>query len=399
MKFSIWIPAVIAGLLALLGSVYVVSEGQTAIVLNLGRVTRSDVGPGLHFKWPLVESARVFDRRLQVLDAEPERYLTSERKDVSVDFFAVGTIEDVRAFYRATGGDEQLAVERLAPIIKDSLRNEINARTLQQVVSGNRSEVIGPQLKAINAGAATMGIRIVDMRIKQIDLPTDSDVIRDVYRRMSAQRQQVASKLRAEGAEQAQTIRAQADRQQVVIVAEAERDAQKLRGEGDAEAAKIYSGGLWQRSGLLRVPPQPRGVPQGLRRRQQRDRARTQRSVPAVPRDDDDGTRPVDSRPVGGDCAWSQCCEGPAAYSLAPARREARFARRRCRIAAGPDLRMTNLASLIASGRPLPGRVSKAAAVHRPAAGSACRADAGSPTAAAHRRRGALGLLPLFVRG
>ena len=242
MKFSIWIPAVIAGLLALLGSVYVVSEGQTAIVLNLGRVTRTDVGPGLHFKWPLVESARVFDRRLQVLDAEPERYLTSERKDVSVDFFAVGTIEDVRAFYRATGGDEQLAVERLAPIIKDSLRNEINARTLQQVVSGNRSEVIGPQLKAINAGAATMGIRIVDMRIKQIDLPTDSDVIRDVYRRMSAQRQQVASKLRAEGAEQAQTIRAQADRQQVVIVAEAERDAQKLRGEGDAEAAKIYSG-------------------------------------------------------------------------------------------------------------------------------------------------------------
>ncbi|MBC7990028.1 MAG: protease modulator HflC, partial [Luteimonas sp.] len=92
MKFSIWIPAVIAALLALLGSVYVVSEGQTAIVLNLGRVTRSDVGPGLHFKWPLVESARVFDRRLQVLDAEPERYLTSERKDVSVDFFAVGTI-------------------------------------------------------------------------------------------------------------------------------------------------------------------------------------------------------------------------------------------------------------------------------------------------------------------
>jgi modulator of FtsH protease HflC len=241
MKFTLWIPIVVAGLLAMLGSVYVVSEGQTAIVLNLGRVTRSDVGPGLHLKWPLVETARVFDRRLQVLDAEPERYLTSERKDVSVDFFAVGTIEDVRAFYRATGGDEQLAIERLAPIIKDSLRNEINARTLQQVVSGNRSEVIGPQLKAINAGAATMGIRIVDMRIKQIDLPTDSDVIRDVYRRMSAQRQQVASKLRAEGAEQAQTIRAQADREQVVIVAEAERDAQKLRGEGDADAAKIYA--------------------------------------------------------------------------------------------------------------------------------------------------------------
>jgi membrane protease subunit HflC len=241
MRFTLWIPVVVAGLLAMLGSVYVVSEGQTAMVFNLGRVARSDIGPGLHFKWPLVETARVFDRRLQVLDAEPERYLTSERKDVSVDFFAVGMIQDVRAFYRATGGDERLATERLAPIIKDSLRNEINARTLKEVVSGNRSEVIGPQLKAINAGAETMGIRIVDLRIKQIDLPTDSDVIRDVYRRMSAQRQQVASKLRAEGAEQAQTIRAQADREQVVIVAEAERDAQKLRGEGDAEAAKIYA--------------------------------------------------------------------------------------------------------------------------------------------------------------
>ena len=241
MKFSYWIPVVVAVLFGLLGSVYVVAEGQTAIVFNLGRVSRSDIGPGLHFKWPLVETARVFDRRLQVLDAEPERYLTSERKDVSVDFFAVGMIEDVRAFYRATGGDEQIAIERLAPIIKDSLRNEINARTLQEVVSGNRAEVIGGQLKGINAGAATIGIRIIDMRIKQIDLPTDSDVIRDVYRRMSAQRQQVASKLRAEGAEQAQTIRAQADREQVVIVAEAERDAQKLRGEGDAEAARIYA--------------------------------------------------------------------------------------------------------------------------------------------------------------
>jgi len=240
MRVNLWIPAIIAALLALMGSVYVVGEGQAAIVLNLGRVARWDIKPGLHFKVPLLETARVFDRRLQVLDAEPERYLTSERKDVSVDFFAVGQILDVRAFYRATGGDEKLAVDRLAPIIKDSLRNEINSRTLQQVVSGNRSEVIGGQLEGINKGAATIGIKIIDLRIKQIDLPTDSQVIRDVYRRMSAQRQQVASRLRAEGEEQAQTIRAKADRDRVVIVAEAERDAQKLRGEGDAEAAGIY---------------------------------------------------------------------------------------------------------------------------------------------------------------
>ena len=241
MNFSMRIAAAVAVLLALLGSVYVVNEGQTAIVLNLGRVVRWDVGPGLHFKVPLVETARVFDRRLQVLDAEPERYLTSERKDVSVDFFAVGQIADVRAFYRATGGDEAIAIERLAPIIKDSLRNEINARTLQEVVSGDRSAVIGKQFAGINAGAKTIGVRIIDLRIKQIDLPTDSEVIKDVYRRMRAQRQQVASKLRAEGEEQAQTIRAQADREQVVIVAEAERDAQKLRGEGDAESARLYA--------------------------------------------------------------------------------------------------------------------------------------------------------------
>lgn len=240
MRLNILIPAVVVALFALMGSIYVVAEGHTAIVLNLGRVARSDVGPGLHFKWPLVENALVFDRRLQVLDAEPERYLTSERKDVSVDFFAVGMIKDVRAFYRATGGDEKIAVDRLAPIIKDSLRNEINARTLSQVVSGDRSEVIGRQLDNINKGAANIGIQIVDLRIKKIDLPTDSKVIRDVYRRMSAQRQQVASRLRAEGEEQSQTIRSKADRDQTVIIAEAERDAQKLRGEGDAEATRIY---------------------------------------------------------------------------------------------------------------------------------------------------------------
>jgi membrane protease subunit HflC len=240
MKFNTWLIAAVAVLLLLMGSVYTVSEGQGAIVLNLGRVVRSDIGPGLHFKWPLVESARIFDRRLQVLDAEPERYLTSERKDVSVDFFAVGQIQDLRAFYRATGGQEDIAIQRLAPIIKDSLRNEINSRTLSQVVSGDRSEIVDKQLAAINKGAATLGVRIVDLRIKQIDLPTDSEVIGQVYRRMRAQRQQVASRLRAEGEEQAVQVRANAARDRAIILAEAERDAQKLRGEGDAEAARIY---------------------------------------------------------------------------------------------------------------------------------------------------------------
>ena len=241
MKNSVVIGVVVAVLLGLLGSVYVVREDQTAMVLNLGKVVRADIKPGLHFKVPLVETVRVFDRRFQVLDTAPARYFTAEQKDVSVDFFAIGKISDVRAYYRATGGDSKIVNARLAPIITDSLRNQINSRTLQQAVSGDRTEIVKSQLDVINKGAATLGIKILDLRIKQLDLPTDSRVIDDVYNRMRAQRQQVASKLRAEGEEQANEIRAGADRDKQVIIAEAERDAQKLRGEGDAEAARIYA--------------------------------------------------------------------------------------------------------------------------------------------------------------
>jgi membrane protease subunit HflC len=241
MRTSLYAAIAAVILFALLGAVYIVREDQTALVLNLGRVVRADVKPGLHFKVPLVESVRVFDRRFRTLETAPERYLTLERKDVSIDFFAVGYISDVRAFYRATGGEEKTANERLAPIITDSLRNEINSRTLQQLVSGDRNDIVIKQLTAINEGAATLGMHITDIRLKQIDLPTESEVIKQVYERMRAQRMQVASKLRAEGEEQARTIRASADRDQTVLVAEATRDAQKLRGEGDATAARIYA--------------------------------------------------------------------------------------------------------------------------------------------------------------
>ena len=240
MKHSLWIALAVAALLGLLGSVYVVREGQVGLVLNLGRVARTDIGPGLHFKVPLVETVRVFDRRFQVLDTAPARYFTAEQKDVSVDFFAIGYISDVRAYFRATGGDARVANARLAPIITDSLRNQINSRSLQQLVSGDRSELIANQLTGINESVKALGMQIIDLRIKQIDLPTDSQVINDVYERMRAQRKQEAAKLRAEGEEQSLTIRAQADRESTVIVAEAERDAQQLRGAGDADAARIY---------------------------------------------------------------------------------------------------------------------------------------------------------------
>lgn len=240
MRPNLLIPIVVVVLFVLFGSVYVVREGQTALVLNLGRVARTDIGPGLHFKVPLIESAQVFDRRFEANEFPPERSLTSERKDVSVDFVAIGFIEDAGDFYRATGGNEEIARSRLEPIIKQAVRNEINSRTLTQLVSGARSDFIKQRLPGVNASAGTLGIRIVDIRFKQIELPTDSDVIGQVYDRMRAERREVAARLRAEGEEQARKVRAEADRQQTVIMAEAERDAQKLRGEGDGEATRIY---------------------------------------------------------------------------------------------------------------------------------------------------------------
>jgi membrane protease subunit HflC len=237
----------IAAVLAAMGSVFVVNESQTAIVLNLGRVVRSDLQPGLHFKWPLVEEVRRFDQRILSLDDAPERYLTSEKKDVSVDFFVKWKIDDVATYYRAAnGGNEDAARQRLTPIVKNALRNEINQRTLQEVVSAGRAELSGNFLEAVNRGAQSLGIEVVDVRIKRINLPDDSNILRTVYSRMSTERTQVANQLRAEGVEQSETIRSEADRQRQVTIAEAERDAQKLRGEGDARAAEIYAGAYGQ---------------------------------------------------------------------------------------------------------------------------------------------------------
>lgn len=233
--------------LGLMGSAYQVNESQTAIVLNLGRVVKSDVQPGLHFRWPLVEEVRKFDRRLLPLDATPERYLTSEKKDVSVDFFVKWRIKDVATFYRAaSGGDEEAARLRLTPIIKDALRNEINRLSLRDVVSGARVDLTARLLEATEVGAATLGVEIVDIRIKQINLPEDGTILKSVFDNMSAARTQVANQLRAEGTEAAEKIRAEAERERQVLLAEAERDAQRLRGAGDARAAELSAAAYGQ---------------------------------------------------------------------------------------------------------------------------------------------------------
>ena len=236
------ISIVIAAIVLLaINSVFIVTEGQTAILLQFGRITESGFKPGLHFKLPFVQQALRFDRRLQTLDAAAERYLTSEKKDVSVDFVVKWKISDSSKFYTAVAGDQDRAQQRLAPIVKDGMRTAINSRTLKEVVSSARSDLTDSLVQTANKAAMNLGIDIVDVRIKRVDLPEESSVLRSVYERMRSERKQVADALRAEGNEAAERIRSDADRQVQVIKAEAYREAQTGRGEGDAEAAKIYA--------------------------------------------------------------------------------------------------------------------------------------------------------------
>jgi membrane protease subunit HflC len=232
--------AVVLVLLLAMGSTFIVNESQTAIVLNLGKIVRSDLKPGLHFKWPMIEDVRKFDKRILSLDDAPERYLTAEKKDVEVDFFVKWHIVNVTTFYKAaSGGDEGAAKARLTPIVKNALRNEINQLDLKAVVSSGRSDLTGRLLKNIKVAAASLGIEVLDVRIKRINLPQDSDILVSVFNRMRAERTRVANQLRAEGAQAAEGIRAEAERERQVLLADAERDAQAQRGEGDGRAAEI----------------------------------------------------------------------------------------------------------------------------------------------------------------
>jgi len=238
-------PSILIALAALLligsGSMYKVDESNVAIRFQFGRVVESDIGPGLHFKLPLVQTVLAFDRRILSLDSQPERYLTFEKKDVNVDFFVKWQIDNVRSFYTATGGIEAQAMQRLRPIVTEVIRNEIAQRKLQDVVSGERGALAERFVELANQRLQNLGVKVIDVRIKRIDLPEDSEVIASVFQRMRAERKKVANQLRAEGEEISETIRSDADRQRVVLVAEAERDAQRMRGEGDAQAAALFA--------------------------------------------------------------------------------------------------------------------------------------------------------------
>jgi membrane protease subunit HflC len=207
--------------------------------LRFGEIVRADFEPGLHFKMPFVNTVRKFDNRVLTRNNPNEPFLTAEKKNLRVDFYVKWRITDVGQYFRSTGGDERLATSRLLEIIKDGLRAQFARQTLQEVVTADRREVIEDLMGTAGLTARDLGIEIVDVRVKTLDLPPD--VSESVFNRMRQERARVASQLRAEGAETAERIRSDADRQRTVIIAEAQRDAQRIRGAGDARAAEIYA--------------------------------------------------------------------------------------------------------------------------------------------------------------
>lgn len=230
---------VLLAVLFLSSAIFVVREDQVGVLFQLGRIVKTDITPGVHFKYPLIQDARTFDQRIMTLDSQPERYLTSEKKDVNVDFFAKWRISEVGRYYTTTSGDELQAMQRLNPILKEALRNQINQRTLRETVSDARSSMTEMLVRTANEGTKNLGIEVVDVRIKRIDLP--EEVSESVYNRMRAERSRVANELRSQGVEASEAIRANADRERQVILANAEREAQAIRGAGDARAADIYA--------------------------------------------------------------------------------------------------------------------------------------------------------------
>ena len=238
MKFIIILAG--AGILVGLSMLFVVDERQLAIKFRLGEIVDSEYEPGLHVKapWPIM-NVRKFDKRILTLDTRPERFLTGEKKNVSVDFFVKWRIRNPATYYTSFGGDERQAGLRLLQIMKNGLQLEFDKRTIKQVVSDDRSEMMDSLTLKGNDEVKQFGIEILDVRIKQIELP--EDVRNSVFQRMRAERERIAKEHRAQGQEAAKGIQAVAERERTVILAEATRDAEATRGEGDALATEIYA--------------------------------------------------------------------------------------------------------------------------------------------------------------
>ena len=233
------IVALVVVLLLLSFSLFTVDQRQAAMVFQLGEIVGIKKEPGLYLKVPLVQNVRYFDTRVLTLDAaEPERFITSEKKNVLVDYFVKWRVFDVEKFYVSFSGDELRSINRLAQTVNDGMRAEFGKRTVHDVVSGQRDDVMESLRKSADADARRFGVQVLDVRIKRVDLP--SEVSESVYRRMDAERKRVANELRSTGGAEAEKIRADADKQREIIVAEAYRDAQRVKGEGDGRASAIY---------------------------------------------------------------------------------------------------------------------------------------------------------------
>ena len=235
------IVAVLAVLALLVSSaLFTVDQRQNAIVFQLGEVKEVVQRSGLHFKWPLLQNVRLFDMRILTFDdAEPLRFLTQGNRPVLVDSFVKWRIADVRQYYVSVQGDELRAATRIKQTVAGVLRDEFGARTVHEVVSGEREQVMNRVRDKVDQDLKRIGVEIIDVRLKRVDLP--QDVSESVYRRMEAERKRIANELRSTGAAEAEKIRADADRQREVLLAEAYRDAQRIRGEGDAKSAAIYA--------------------------------------------------------------------------------------------------------------------------------------------------------------
>ena len=236
--------ALLVGLLVVLIvaslSLFVVDQRQNAIVFRLGEVVDIKTKPGLYLKVPLVDNVRYFDVRILTIDtAEPERFLTSEKKNVLVDLFVKWRITDVRQYYVSVQGNESLAQTRLLQTINDGMRAEFGNRTVHEVVSGERDKIMDLMREKANEDAKTIGVEVLDVRLKRVDLP--QEVSATVYSRMEAERKRVANELRSTGAAESEKIRADADRQREIIIAQAYREAQRIKGEGDGKATGIYA--------------------------------------------------------------------------------------------------------------------------------------------------------------
>ena len=220
-------------------ALYTISMMEKAVLLRFEKVQRAGFEPGLYFKVPFIDKVVKFDKRTLTLDAEPERFLTKEKKFLIVDSFIMWRIEDEEKYFTTTGGDEFSAQRLLAQKVNSGLRDEFGLRTIKEVVSGERREVMKILQEQANTAAAELGVHIVDVRIKKVDLP---DAVSDaVYNRMISERTRVAKELRSQGAEAAERIRADADRQRTEIIADAYRQAQEIRGQGDAISAETYA--------------------------------------------------------------------------------------------------------------------------------------------------------------